>query len=92
VIGALQSPAHLEAIRHRRKASWELGKIQSEPGKIPLDAHQEEIPLGVLMLVGVQDISVVLVEELGNRGDNASTVRTGNEQDGGVLHAGYSIP
>ena len=46
--------------------------------------------LGVLVLVGVEDVRVVLVQELRDRGDDPLAVRAGDEQDGGVLH-GWSV-
>jgi hypothetical protein len=38
------------------------------------------------MLIVKQNIAAVAKDEFGNRGDDAFTVGTGDEQDGGVVH------
>ena len=38
------------------------------------------------MLIGMQDVGVMAEEEIRNRRNNSSSIRTVNEQDGGVLH------
>ena len=90
VVGAFEPPAHLEAIRERLEAARELGEIEVEPGQIPLHAHEEEPALGVLMLVGVEDVRLVPVEELADCGNDPLAVRAGDEQHGGVLQGGLS--
>ncbi len=60
---------------------------QREVGEVPLDAHEEELELGVLVLIGVHDVGAVPIEELGHGGDDAALVGTVDEQGGGVAHA-----
>ena len=38
------------------------------------------------MLIGVENVSVVAVNEIGNRSDDALLVGAGNEENGGGLH------
>lgn len=38
------------------------------------------------MLIGVENVSVVAVDEIGNRSDDALLVGAGNEENGGGLH------
>ena len=45
--------------------------VEREIGQIPFDAHQEQILVGVLMLVRVQRVAVALVNEIVNRGVQA---------------------
>ena len=42
------------------------------------------------MLVGVQDVRVVLQQKLRNRGHQTFLVGAGNQQDGGVAHGSFS--
>ena len=45
------------------------------------------VPAGiVLMLVGMQDVGIVAVEKLADGRDDALGVRTGDQQNGAVLH------
>ena len=64
-----------------------LRKIDVEVFGIELHAHQEEAGLLVGVLIGVQNVAVVPVDEVGDGGDFAFAVRAGDQQDGGVLHA-----
>jgi hypothetical protein len=43
------------------------------------------------MLIGMQDIGVVLVQELAHRVDDPLAIGTGDEEDGGVLHGIFEI-
>src|SRR5580692_2833103 len=63
-----------------------IGEIDVEVSGIELDAHQEESGLFVSVLVGMQDITAVAVDEVGDGGDLAFGVGATDEQDGGVLH------
>ena len=56
------------------------------PARSDLIAYEELLPVCVLVLVGVEDVRVMLVEELRDRGDDPFAVRAGDEQDSGVLH------
>ena len=63
-----------------------LRKIDVEIFGIELDAHQEQPGFFVGVLVGMQDVAVVPVDEVGDGGDFALAVGAGDEQDGGILH------
>ena len=75
-----------EALGDRGELARELVEVEVEVGEVPLDAHEEQAALGVLVLVGVQDVGVVAVEELADGGDDPLAVGAVDEQDGGVLH------
>src|SRR5271169_3570097 len=64
-----------------------IGEIDVEVFGIELDTHQEETGLFVGVFVGVQDVAVVAVDEVGDGGDFAFGVGTTDEQDSGVLHS-----
>ena len=64
---------------------------QREAVELPLDAHEEELELGVLVLVGVHDVGAVAVEELGDGGDDAALVGAVDEQRRRVTHAGVAL-
>ncbi len=38
------------------------------------------------MLIGVQNVAIVPVDKIRNRGNHAFAVRASQQQDGGVLH------
>lgn len=57
-----------------------------------LDTHEEEAELDVLMLVGIENVGVVLLhEEVGDGGDEAFTVGAVNEKNGGLGHGAALI-
>src|SRR5439155_14347003 len=64
----------------------EIRGSQSEIAEVPFNAHQKQTALGVLMLVGVQDVRVVAVQKIGDRRDDPFAVRTIDQEDGGVFH------
>ncbi len=57
-----------------------------------LDAHEEEAKLDILMLVGVEDIGVVLLhKKIGNGGDETFAVGAVDEENGGLGHGAALI-
>ena len=64
-----------------------IGKINIELRRIELHSHQEEIRLGISVLIRMNNVSIVMENEIGDGRDQATAIRTGDEQDGGVLHA-----
>src|SRR5262249_40590529 len=75
-VGALDAPAHLEALGDRGELGNTFLDAEIKAGQVPLDARQEQPALRVLMLVGVQDVGVVLVEKLRHRGGDPFPVGT----------------
>src|SRR5437867_8902518 len=69
----------------------EICGSQSEIAEVPFNAHQKQTALGVLMLVGVQDVRVVAVQKIGDRRDDPFAVRTIDQEDGGVFHRQRSL-
>src|SRR5690606_22278756 len=49
---------------------------------LPLDAREEDVRFLVDVLVEVDDVAAVLVDEAGERGDDAGAVRAGEAKDG----------
>ncbi len=50
--------------------------------KRPLDTHEEEAELVVLVLVGVQDVGSLIVEKRGDARDEAFLVRAIDQENG----------
>jgi len=89
--GLRETPLHLKFLGDGRELLAEvskslIGEIDVEVFGIELDAHQEESGFLVGVFVGVQDVAAVAVDEVGNSGDFAFAVRTGDEEDGGIFH------
>jgi hypothetical protein len=56
------------------------------------DAHEEETKLDILMLIGVENIGVVLLhQKVGNGGDETFAVGTVDEKNGGFGHGSNLI-
>jgi hypothetical protein len=88
-----QPPLHLEPFGNGSELFAEVGKglirqINIEIFGIELHPHQEQTGLFVGMFVGVQDVSVVAINEVGDGCDFALAVRAGDQEDGRVLHCG----
>ena len=84
-----QPPLHLKGFCNGREVLAEVGKIflrqiDVEVFGIELDPHQKQAGLFVGVLVGVQDVPVVPVDEVGDGRDFALAVGAGDEQDGGM--------
>ena len=89
VIGEVESPSHAEPLGDRLERLTDLLAGDAEAGQLPLDALEEDALLGVGVLVGVDDVALVAVQEIGHRGHQALLVRAGEEQDCGhglVVH------
>ncbi len=69
-------------------AAAKSGQIEVEIRQVPFHPHQEQFQLGVLMLVGVQDVGIVQQQKVGDGGDQTLLVGAGNQQDGGMAHGG----
>ena len=66
-----------------RNASAISARGMREALQLPLHALEEDPLLGVGVLVGVDDVAVVPVEEVGDSGHQPLLVGAGEEQDGG---------
>jgi hypothetical protein len=64
----------------------EVSEVDIKVFGIELDTHEEESGLFVGMFVGMEDVAIMAVDEIGDGGDFAFLVGAGDEQDGGVLH------
>ena len=64
----------------------EVSEIDVEIFRIELDPHQEQTGLFVGVFVGVQDVAVVAVDEVGNRRDFAFASGQADQEDGRILH------
>ena len=66
-----------------RNASAMSSRASAEAVELPLDALEEDVLLAVGVLVGVDDVAVVAVEEVGDGGDEPLLVAAGEQQDRG---------
>jgi len=57
----VQLPVHLEPLRDRPKLLPEGRDLEGEVFEVPLDPHQKQAGVAVLVLIGVQDVRVVAV-------------------------------
>ena len=91
--GEGETPVHAGTARpaaRRRRGSALRRKSDVVGGE--LDAHEEEAKLDVLVLVGVEDVGVVLLdEEVGDGGDETFAVRAVDEKNGGLGHGAELI-
>ena len=69
-----------------------LRKIDVEIFGVELDAHQEQAGFRVSVLVGMQDVSAVAIDEVGDGRDFALRVGARDEQDGGGFHGLPEFP
>jgi hypothetical protein len=82
-----EAPVHLQLLGKRGKGSMEVRFVAMGIVGGELDAHEKEAKLDILMLVGVEDVGVVLVnEEVGDGGDEAFTIGAVDEKNSGLGH------
>ena len=96
-----QSPTHGQLRGQLRKLDSEFLQIEDRRRsvgllcgiftKAPLDAHEEEAEIVILVLIGVQDVCSVLVEQPGHTRHQPFTVRAIDEKNGRILHAAFSL-
>ena len=65
------------------KAGGDLVASEVEAVELELHPLEEDVLVGVGVLLGVDDVAVVPVEEAGHLGDDALLVRAGEQEDGG---------
>ncbi len=82
-VSVVQAPVHLELFGEGSKGGAEVLFAAAGVVQRKFDAHEEESEVDVLMLVGVQDIGVVMDEEVGDGGNDALAVRTIDQEDCG---------
>src|ERR1022692_3226124 len=95
--GLRQTPVPLKLFGDGREMFGEvgevfIGEIDVEVFGIELDAHQEKAGFFVGVFIGVQDVAVVTVDEVGDGGDFAFAVGAGDEEDGGGFHGRTAGP
>ena len=79
-----QPPAHLKARGNRGELIGQLVQAHVHPGGIELHPHQEQAGLGVAMLVGVQNVSIVAEDEIGDHRHQTLAVRATDQQHCGT--------
>jgi hypothetical protein len=82
VIAEAQLPRHPEPLGDGPERRGDLCARKAERGEVPFDALQEDPLLEVRVLVGVDDVAVVAVDEVGHRGDEALLIGARQQQDG----------
>ena len=83
LVGEAQAPRHAEALGDRRECRGDIAAGDGEAVQLELDALEEDALFEVGVLVGVDDVAVVPVEEVGDGGDQALLVAAGDQQRGG---------
>jgi hypothetical protein len=81
-IGKVNSPVHLQAFREWRKSRGDFRARNLKSVQFPFHAHQEQSGLGVNMIVGVNDVAVVLEEKFRDPRHQALLVRATDQQYG----------
>ena len=84
--GEGETPIHLEVAGDGGEVGGEVGERECEVGDVELDAGEEEAGGLVAVLVIGENVAVVFEDEVGDGGDDAFGVGTGDEKDGGVVH------
>ncbi len=75
---------HLKARGNRSELVGQLVQAHVHAGGIKLHAHQEQAGLLVAMLVGVQNVSIVAEDEIGDHRNQTLAVRTTDQQHCGT--------
>jgi hypothetical protein len=78
-IAEIKRPGHRKFFRDWTELPGNRVTGNPETVERPFDAHKKSISLGVDMLVGMLDIAVVLINEIGDRRSYSPPIRTGNE-------------
>ena len=88
----------IEAFRRgslaHRQPGWTLFRaslILRRASERPLDAHEEETKIVILVLVGVQDVGASLIEQRGDARHKTLAVRAVDEQNGRIFHVHFSL-
>ena len=84
-IGEMQRPLHGEAICERLKSSPNCTALNEKLVYLPLDPHEEHALIAVHMLIQMDDIAAVILDELGDAGDQTWAVWGMNKECGCCL-------
>ncbi len=87
----IELPLHLQTLGDRAEVLAERIGFNSRATQVPLHAHEKQVVLRILMLVGIAIIGVMPIKEIRDRSDDAFLVWAGNQQGGRVFH-GVSNP
>ena len=82
-----QLPFHIKALGQLFEFFVKSGFVQIEFGQFPLDAHEKQPEVVILMLIGVKNICAVSVQETGDLSDDSFLVGAMNQQNSGVRHS-----
>lgn len=87
--GEGEAPVHPELLGQWREGCEECRFVTLKIVGGELDTHEEESKLYILVLIGVEDVGVVLLnQKVGDRGDEAFAVGAVDEENGGLGHRG----
>jgi hypothetical protein len=90
--GEGEPPVQLELLGQSVEGSAEVRFVTVSMVGGKLYAHEEEAELDILMLVGIENVSVILLyKEVGNGGDETFAVRAVDEENGGLGHGSALI-
>jgi hypothetical protein len=80
-------PRELRRLGQRRERLPKPALVQVEIRQRPLDPHEKQPQLGVLVLVGVQDISPVREQKIGHHRYQALAIDRMQQQHSALVHA-----
>ena len=76
-------PVHVHALRDFCDGILESGAVYQRIARVEVDALEEKFGVRIRMLVGIEEVGPVAVENLGQGGDEATPIGTGDEKRGG---------
>src|SRR5215469_8042547 len=77
---------HVKPFRNLGEVPGKLAQQQVEFGRIKLHAHEKCVRVTIPVLVGMQDVSAVLIKKSGDAGDYTLAIGTTQKQDRTRLH------
>ena len=85
LVHAAKLPAHVQFFGERREGLGEVGNIGTAIFHCPLDAHEKQAQLMILMLIGMEDVGALLVEKAGDARYQAFLVWAVDEENCAVV-------
>src|SRR6185437_15540561 len=83
--GLGQPPCHVEAFRDRVEVAGKISQVDVEIRGIEFHPHQKQIRTFIGVLVGMQDVPVVAIDEVGDSRHNTFLIGTAEQKDGGAF-------
>ncbi len=82
-----EPPVHLKFLGQRSEGGVKVGLVAMDIVGGELDAHKKESKLDILVLIGIKNIGVVLLnQKVGDSGHETFTVGAVDQKSGGLGH------